>query len=281
MLAGEVPIYWLLDTVVHHREPIDTLWPDDPDDPDYFRVVFNRESHGLDVDDLVDTLNALFQKGWLSASFVRDPDTLRDDSFVPSYPQVRDALAGAVCTLRPNGESSRLWYGLSEQGGRQWEAFAQPDWDRRILLEEAEGETVASALNPSSFELLAATPSRYVGVPVAPVRGADAPALSGPRRRHVRLSSTSASALDEFLDRDLSVCRIADPATVRRQRIRHWKPAYWKTFPVAHQLEYSLWSEENLAANEAIVSDYEALDLVTCRNTPTWYTSFLTGQPSR
>jgi hypothetical protein len=85
-------------------------------------MIVNKPGHGLDRDELIDTFEKLVVAGLVCAH--------RDADFAPTRSEIEDAIDEPADRRRPR--SAVTHYGLTPAGGAAWEAFAAPDWNRRI-----------------------------------------------------------------------------------------------------------------------------------------------------
>ena len=106
MDAGE---YWLLDSVVRSWDSLAMLVSKD------IETAFNKRSHGLTRDQLINVLEHLFLRGDLLAQ--RMEKSVRKEFFIPTRTEIEEAFSGRV----------RCFYGLTLQGGARWEEVSQPD----------------------------------------------------------------------------------------------------------------------------------------------------------
>ncbi len=109
--------YWLLETVVEARVPLNWLGGDGD-----FITVLNKVSHGLDRAGIAAALDQMFEAGWLYAHWGRS-----ELSFRPKRSEIEQALAARDATF-----DGWLYYGLTALGGDTWEAFARPRWERFV-----------------------------------------------------------------------------------------------------------------------------------------------------
>jgi len=116
--------YWLLETAVSTYYPMSYLCSERYFEPSRIEQVFNKPGHGLDRDQLIATLRALFRDGLIEA--VRDDFTFQMDES-----QIRDALD----EKRPLENPSCTRYRMTPRGAAAWEVFAAPQWERFILDE--------------------------------------------------------------------------------------------------------------------------------------------------
>lgn len=127
MDAGE---YWLLDSVVESRDSLAMLVSND------IETAFNKRSHGLTRDQLINVLERLFLGGDLLAH--RWEKSGLKEFFIPTRTDIEEAFNGRV----------RCFYGLTSQGGARWEEVSQPHWERYIhdsvYAEPREGEIIGS-----------------------------------------------------------------------------------------------------------------------------------------
>ena len=142
--------YWLLETAVGHLFPVSTLSDSDSD----LELLLNKKGHGLTRDALVETLHRLLSSGLIYAeSRVNFSDEAvavvsTKEQIEPS--QVYDWIQENVTVIStkeqielalderkswrgvPVEERKVTYYGLTQEGGAQWEAFAAPDWQKYI-----------------------------------------------------------------------------------------------------------------------------------------------------
>ncbi len=127
MDAGE---YWLLDSVVESWDSLAMLVSKD------IETAFNKRSHGLTRNQLIDVLEHLFLRGDLLAQ--RMEKSGPKEFFIPNRTEIEDAFSGRVL----------CFYGLTLQGGARWEEVSQPHWERYIYdsvyAEPREGEIIGS-----------------------------------------------------------------------------------------------------------------------------------------
>ena len=125
--------YWLLETVVEHELEICALIDND------LELRLNKTDHGLARTSLVETLYRLLSSGLIYAKN-------EEMGFISTAEQIELALdepkRGVGVPL--NGRKV-TYYGLTQEGGAQWEAFAAPDWRKYIaasfqLADDGESE---------------------------------------------------------------------------------------------------------------------------------------------
>ena len=112
--------YWLLDTVVEFRFPVLGLMASNLEE------ILNKKGHGLTRDALIETLHRLISSGLISAENEVDAPI--------STPQdIERALNEPPWRFdSPVDPRTTTHYGLTQEGGAQWEAFAAPDWQKYI-----------------------------------------------------------------------------------------------------------------------------------------------------
>ena len=123
--------------------------------PRSFAMALNSASHGLDQDGVLDALQTLHARGWIE--FVHSGGAqARPD---------KDALRRAV-HARERG-LPRLWYGLTEAGGRLWERYALPRWDRFVtVVEDPEAFVVeTTAMTRERVAAVSDFPQFYEAIP--------------------------------------------------------------------------------------------------------------------
>ncbi len=117
--------YWIMDVVLECRDTITALRPDDID---MLESYYNRKGHGLSHEQLVDTLDQMFQRGDIIAEKYEPGETgtpcERSVSglYCPSRKEIEDEL-------RSTSDDVCVYFGLTEQGGEKWEIVSHPDWN--------------------------------------------------------------------------------------------------------------------------------------------------------
>ena len=147
--------YWLLETVVEHEFEVCALIDSN------FESFWNKKGHGLTRTSLVETFYQLLSSGLIYA------DSKMGGS-ISTKEQIELALEQRVpwdthhVFISPDGDieiapdeskpprtepvdvRKITSYGLTQEGGAQWEAFAAPDWQKYIAgssrPEDEEGE---------------------------------------------------------------------------------------------------------------------------------------------
>ena len=111
--------YWILDTAVECRVPVADLMDDD------IEVTLNKKGHGLTRIALLETLHHLIASGLISAEN-------EVDGVISTHQHIERVLNEPIRRIPRVGERKRTYYGLTPEGGAQWEAFAAPDWQKYI-----------------------------------------------------------------------------------------------------------------------------------------------------
>jgi len=112
--------YWLLETVVEHELKICDLVDND------LELHLNKKGHGLTRTSLVETFYRLLSSGLI---YAKNEAT----GFILTPEQIELALDEPKRWVGvPVDERKVTYYGLTQEGGAQWEAFAAPDWQRYI-----------------------------------------------------------------------------------------------------------------------------------------------------
>jgi hypothetical protein len=117
--------FWILSSAVQTKYPIACLIEAD------LEAHYNRRSHGLDVSEVVDTLDVLFTEGLLEV----ERWSPRVNDFVRST-LPRDQILPAL-----HWKPDRLDYALTAEGGAAWESFARPNWEAFISHERDQDDT--------------------------------------------------------------------------------------------------------------------------------------------
>lgn len=120
--------YWLLETAVEHLFPVSALSDSDSD----LELLLNKKGHGLTRTALVETLHRLLSSGLIYAeSRVNFSDEAV--AVVSTKEQIELTLDEPESWRGvPVEERKVTYYGLTQEGGAQWEAFAAPDWQKYI-----------------------------------------------------------------------------------------------------------------------------------------------------
>ncbi len=147
--------YWLLETVVEHEWEICGLTDDD------LELHLNKKGHGLTRTSLVETFYQLLSSGLIYANSemggsisMKEQIELALEQRVPwDTHHVFISPDGDIETVPDESKPPRTEpvdvrkitsYGLTQEGGAQWEAFAAPDWQkyiaRSVQREDEEGE---------------------------------------------------------------------------------------------------------------------------------------------
>ena len=124
--------YWLLDSAVDEaQQSLKSLVSEDIEE------AFNKRSHGLNRDELIEVLADLFQRGDFSAKRI-EKFVSKGFFIIPTQTEIEDAFDGRLI----------CFYGLTLQGGTRWEEVSQPHWERYIsdwvYAEPREGEIIGS-----------------------------------------------------------------------------------------------------------------------------------------
>jgi hypothetical protein len=115
--------FWILGIALNGGEGLASLAGSD----EHISGYWNREPHGMNLDELVETLCGMFEKKWLKIN-VNEPGPIRS-FFIPDRDFVHDFFYGKLDEL-PDGGG--IYFSLTHEGGRVWEEFAAPKWDRCI-----------------------------------------------------------------------------------------------------------------------------------------------------
>ena len=111
--------YWVLQNVAEHEFAIGALMSSD------LEFFENKKGHGLTRSALVDTLHRLLVSGLIYAKS-------EVDGCLTTSQQLERALNEPTGHNTHIDEKKITSYGLTQQGGTQWEAFAAPDWQKYI-----------------------------------------------------------------------------------------------------------------------------------------------------
>ena len=112
--------YWLLENVVENECAIGALIDSE------LELHLNKKGHGLTRPSLVETLHRLLASGLIYAKS-------EATGFISTHEQIKRALDEMKSKdIDSVGNQEFTFYGLTQEGGAQWEAFAAPDWHRYI-----------------------------------------------------------------------------------------------------------------------------------------------------
>jgi hypothetical protein len=112
--------YWFLDVVVEETLCLSALIDES------FEQAYNRNGHGLKYNEIIHTLDRLFQRGNLTACYYPSTNlpSISTEDFVPTIEEIK---AGVQEVL-----PSSLWYKLTQQGAERWELISRPNWNLYI-----------------------------------------------------------------------------------------------------------------------------------------------------
>ena len=111
--------YWLLEIAVEHEWSISGLIDSE------LELHLNKKGHGLTRASLLKSLYRLLSSGLIYAKN-------EVDGFISTYEQIECALNEPPMRIVPAGVEKHTSYGLTPEGGAQWEAFAAPDWEKYV-----------------------------------------------------------------------------------------------------------------------------------------------------
>ena len=111
--------YWLLEIAVEHEWSISNLIDSE------LELHLNKKGHGLTRTSLLENLYQLLSSGLIYAKN-------EVDGFISTYEHIECALNEPPWRIAPAGEKKCTSYGLTPEGGAQWEAFAAPDWEKYV-----------------------------------------------------------------------------------------------------------------------------------------------------
>ena len=176
--------YWLLESVVEYSMPFCVLAFEEIDE------ALNKPGHGLDRRSLLDVLDDLTHRGLIAAH-----DDQRE-GFAPTREEIDAALD------EPTGGSDlpSTYYHLTPEGGRQWEAFAAPDWDAFIDV----------------------------------VYGTDV----GDRWEEGSLICATKPLVERFLEGLQHLGIHVQPDSPTWDVLEPWQATYWKQLPMGHRVRY-------------------------------------------
>ena len=112
--------YWLLDTVVEFRFPVSGLMDSNLEEN------LNKKGHGLTRTALIETFHRLLSGGLISVKNEVDAPISTPQDIERALNEPRWGIGSSI------DRRTITRYGLTQEGGTQWEAFAAPDWQKYI-----------------------------------------------------------------------------------------------------------------------------------------------------
>ena len=187
--------YWLLETVIRQGCPF--VYIHGPE----VSQALNKPAHGLDRASLVDSLDRLFQTGLLGAAMLREGGCSGPFSRSLSRAEIEAALEETRDDYEARGSAyDETYYGLTPEGGRQWELFAAPDWERYVQYYDG----------PSRSE-------RWMnGIIISP----------------------DLAQVERLFEGVRYMGHAIDPEHVHRRVLSPWQATYWKQLTHAHLISY-------------------------------------------
>jgi hypothetical protein len=134
--------FWLLGAVVEFPIRLSPLVYAKPDD---LEALYNRQYHGLNPDQLLDSLVSLSEHGWIECD--RSSAYEVDDSFKPTRDELKSALFA-----KESDDQDQLAIRLTSTGGDAWDGFVRPKWDRYFGYLEGDGQVEMISQNRSLLE---------------------------------------------------------------------------------------------------------------------------------
>ena len=195
--------YWFLDTAISELIGFSWIVPDEK----YGGLAINRSPLPLSMDEINETLYKLFQNGMLLA--IRTDDMINaseakitlsecykvflNKGFAPCHQEIDSALK------QEQGET--LCYFLTEKGGKLWEDYSRPQWDKYRFHA---GNSKTNTLTSSSYEV----------------------AVKTIETQH--LVDFGGSYHFPIMD------------TIRWEFFTPWQPTYWKILPCGYEISYQV-----------------------------------------
>lgn len=181
--------YWLLEAVVDALTPVDWIAAENAAE-----ILNKRAGHGLNSNALAGILMGLLEKGLIE--FMGSGDT-------PVVPK-RDEIVLAMTADGADCEEG-LYYGLSARGGKQWEAFAQPDW--HLFIDATSGSGVDIGMEQAEY--ICAVKER----------------------------------LERYFELAQRALAVVDQTSVEWDVLIPWQATYWKVLPVGHRVRFQCTGE--------------------------------------
>lgn len=106
--------FWILDGVKLSGDTIEMLAPENCE------LAFNKENHNMSLEKIEEILINLFNSELIKARYLYDDKVVFVDKLT-SY-EIKQALLGNL----------KIYYFLTEKGGKTWEDYVKPDWNKFI-----------------------------------------------------------------------------------------------------------------------------------------------------
>ncbi|MEI6231815.1 MAG: hypothetical protein WCT04_02095 [Planctomycetota bacterium] len=184
--------YWLLESAATLKLPITLLFDTEID------LALNKPGHGMNRRGITGALDALKKRGLIQF-------TRRNSSEIIS--SSTKALANPT----------EVYYELTPKGGKQWEAFAAPDWD--VFLDTSQ---CYSKKKPVRCEII------------------------GQNRERIQ----------RYVDGLHYDQVFPDPKTIRWKTHRPWRPTYWKVLPIGYSIVFDATIGERISWDTMPMSYY-------------------------
>jgi hypothetical protein len=124
-------LYWLLDScIIAGPRRVRCLGAPNIEE------IFGVRSHGLEHAALIDALLSLFTADYMRAKWIHGG---LSETFLPTYEQLNADLLGSSESERDRRKDAILYF-ASATGGKLWEAYSNPDWDRYVYVSYGKDE---------------------------------------------------------------------------------------------------------------------------------------------
>ena len=183
--------YWLLEIVVEREFPVYGLIDSE------LEWVLNKKGHGLARASLVETLHRLLSSELIYAKNEGHGFISTDEQIERALDEPKPKFADLA------GKKKSTYYGLTQEGGAQWEAFAVPDWQNFI----DENHLFSDGYEDGIWEL-----------------------MCGNKKRLERFIEST-----YYYDRSYKEIVLE---TVQWDYIAPWQATYWKQLDGAHRVRY-------------------------------------------
>jgi hypothetical protein len=135
--------FWLLGAVVKFPIWLSPLVRSKPKD---LVAFYNRQHHGLTPGQLLDALESLVFNGWIECNQSSAYEV--ENSFKPTESEMKSALF-AKC----EADQDDLAIRMTTSGGKVWEDFVRPDWNRFIDYSGGDDEVMIAAVRRDLVEM--------------------------------------------------------------------------------------------------------------------------------
>ncbi len=137
------PRRWLLDLVAELRYPVELLTAPE------LEPAINRRAPKFSAEQWSERLSELRRRGWIELRRFDDaPATITDEDLRAELSTRRHGLPDA----------DTIYFGLTRDGGAEWESAARPDWNRYLFSAAGEHEVEIACADEARLEKFLRSP---------------------------------------------------------------------------------------------------------------------------